>query len=53
MVKSFEEKVLAVSVGRITSEALKEEGIKRIIMPEHERMGSMMVELGKYVSVNR
>lgn len=53
MLKSFEENVLAVSVGRITSEALKEEGIQRIIMPEHERMGSMMVELGRYVTANR
>lgn len=53
MLKAFEEKVLAVSVGRITSEALKEEGIQRIVMPEHERMGSMMVELGKYVMANR
>ncbi|MDH6371141.1 uroporphyrinogen-III synthase [Paenibacillus sp. PastF-3] len=53
MLKSFEDKVLAVSVGRITSEALKEEGVQRIIMPEHERMGSMIVELGKYVGANR
>lgn len=53
MLMSFEEKVLAVSVGRITSEALKEEGVQRIIMPEHERMGSMIVELGKYVAANR
>ncbi|OME05744.1 uroporphyrinogen-III synthase [Paenibacillus odorifer] len=53
MLKSFEDKVLAVSVGRITSEALKEEGVQRIIMPEHERMGSMIVELGKYVAANR
>ncbi|MNH47769.1 uroporphyrinogen-III synthase [compost metagenome] len=51
--KSFDDKVLAVSVGRITSEALKEEGVQRIIMPEHERMGSMIVELGKYVAANR
>lgn len=53
MLRSFEDKVLAVSVGRITSEALKEEGLQRIIMPEHERMGSMIVELGKYVAANR
>lgn len=50
MLQSFENKVLAVSVGRITSEALKEEGVERIVMPEHERMGSMIVELGKYVA---
>lgn len=51
--QAFEERVLAVSVGRITSAALQEEGIQRIVMPEHERMGSMLVELGRYVSANR
>ncbi|MCL6601966.1 MAG: uroporphyrinogen-III synthase [Paenibacillus sp.] len=50
MLDAFEDKVLAVSVGRITSEALKEEGIQRIVMPEHERMGSMFVELGRYLA---
>lgn len=50
MVHAFEHKVLAVSVGRITSEALIEEGIQRIVMPEHERMGSMFVELGRYLA---
>ncbi|WP_410512688.1 uroporphyrinogen-III synthase [Paenibacillus sp. BR2-3] len=50
MIKAFEDKVLAVSVGRITSEALKEEGVQRIVMPEHERMGSMFVELGRYLA---
>jgi uroporphyrinogen-III synthase len=53
LVQAFEDKVLAVSVGRITSEALKEEGVKRIIMPEHERMGSMFVELGRYLAASR
>lgn len=50
MLQAFENTVLAVSVGRITSEALKEEGIQRIVMPEHERMGSMFVELGRYLA---
>ncbi|WP_379130096.1 uroporphyrinogen-III synthase [Paenibacillus sp. sgz500958] len=50
LVQAFEEKVIAVSVGRITSEALKEEGVRRIVMPKHERMGSMFVELGRYVA---
>ncbi|WP_150270225.1 uroporphyrinogen-III synthase [Paenibacillus tepidiphilus] len=53
LVAAFEEKVLAVSVGRITSESLKEEGISRIVAPEHERMGSMFVELGRYVAAQR
>ncbi|MHA6532614.1 uroporphyrinogen-III synthase [Paenibacillus sp. BAC0078] len=53
LVQAFEDRVLAVSVGRITSESLKEEGITRIVMPEHERMGSMFVELGRYVAAHR
>lgn len=53
LVQAFERHVLAVSVGRVTSEALKEEGIQRIVMPEHERMGSMFVELGRYIAAGR
>lgn len=53
LVQAFESHVLAVSVGKITSQALKEEGIVRIVMPEHERMGSMFVELGRYVASGR
>mgnify|MGYP000471435846 CR=1 FL=1 len=50
MQEAFEDKVIALSVGRITSEALREEGIQRIVMPEHERMGSMFVELGRFLA---
>ena len=53
MLDAFEHKVIALSVGRITSEALKEEGIERIVTPEHERMGSMFVELGRYLAANK
>ncbi|WP_340026247.1 uroporphyrinogen-III synthase [Paenibacillus sp. FSL K6-1096] len=53
LVQALEDKVLAVSVGRVTSEALKEEGVQRIIMPERERMGSMLVSLGQYLAANR
>ncbi|ASA24587.1 uroporphyrinogen-III synthase [Paenibacillus donghaensis] len=51
--RALNEQVLAVSVGRITSAALKDEGVQRIVMPEHERMGSMLVELGRYVAAQR
>ncbi|MDT3425506.1 uroporphyrinogen-III synthase [Paenibacillus forsythiae] len=50
MLHAFENGVLAVAVGRITADALKEAGVKRIIMPEQERMGSMIVELGRYLA---
>lgn len=46
--KSFESKVLAVAVGRVTAEALRVEGLQRILVPESERMGAMIVELGEY-----
>ncbi len=44
----FLEDVLAVAVGQVTTEALKEEGIKRVLAPENERMGAMIVELALY-----
>jgi uroporphyrinogen-III synthase len=48
IVKSFKENVLAVAVGKVTAEALKEEGIERVLAPENERMGAMIIELAKY-----
>ena len=52
LVQAFGLEVLAVSVGKITSQSLKEEGVQRIVMPEHERMGSMFVELGRYLAAS-
>lgn len=46
--KLFEKDVLAVAVGKVTAEALKEEGIKRLVSPEKERMGAMVIELSNY-----
>ena len=45
---AFEGEVLAVAVGKVTREALWEEGIGRVIAPDHERMGAMIVELSHY-----
>jgi uroporphyrinogen-III synthase len=53
LVQALGQKVLAVSVGKITSQSLIEEGVQRIVMPEHERMGSMFVELGRYLAADR
>lgn len=39
---------LAVAVGKVTAEALRDEGIQRVIVPNHERMGAMIMELAKY-----
>lgn len=41
--------VLAVAVGKVTAEALKEEGISRILAPSLERMGAMIMELSQYM----
>ncbi|SDN98267.1 uroporphyrinogen-III synthase [Alkalicoccus daliensis] len=46
--KAFQSRPLAVAVGKVTAEALQDEGIHRIIQPEHERMGAMIVELSNY-----
>ncbi|MEK3910380.1 uroporphyrinogen-III synthase [Paenibacillus sp. FSL H7-0331] len=46
--ESFNMKVLATAVGRVTAEALKEEGVRRVLTPETERMGAMIVELSHY-----
>ncbi|EFM09124.1 Uroporphyrinogen III synthase HEM4 [Paenibacillus curdlanolyticus YK9] len=40
--------VLAVAVGKVTAEALYEEGVARVLFPEEERMGSMVVAMSKY-----
>ncbi|MGM0899707.1 MAG: uroporphyrinogen-III synthase [Bacillota bacterium] len=48
LLSSLGEKTLAVAVGKVTAEALTEEGVERIIVPKHERMGAMIVELSRY-----
>ncbi|MDT8862685.1 uroporphyrinogen-III synthase [Alkalihalobacillus sp. MEB130] len=45
---AFRTGVLAVAVGKVTAEALHEEGIERVVAPELERMGAMIVELARY-----
>jgi uroporphyrinogen-III synthase len=49
---AFEHDVLAVAVGKITRESLEEEGIKRVLAPELERMGAMIIELSRYYAAN-
>lgn len=46
--QAFRERVIAASVGKVTSKALLQAGVDRIIAPEHERMGAMIVELTRY-----
>ncbi|MBB6445200.1 uroporphyrinogen-III synthase [Bacillus benzoevorans] len=44
----FKGKTIAAAVGKVTAEALREEGIERLVVPKHERMGAMIVELAQY-----
>jgi uroporphyrinogen-III synthase len=46
--KAFNEKAIALSVGSMTSAELRKNGVSRIVAPEHERMGAMVMELVKY-----
>ncbi|UVI33340.1 uroporphyrinogen-III synthase [Paenibacillus spongiae] len=46
--ENFHNRVLAVAVGRVTAEALKEAGVRRVLVPENERMGAMIVEVARY-----
>ncbi|MBA2875934.1 uroporphyrinogen-III synthase [Thermaerobacillus caldiproteolyticus] len=46
--RAFAERVVACAVGKVTAEALHEEGVARVVSPELERMGAMIVELSRY-----
>jgi uroporphyrinogen-III synthase len=46
--RALNEDVIACAVGKVTAEALQEEGIARVVAPELERMGAMIVTLSQY-----
>ncbi|MEW9698351.1 uroporphyrinogen-III synthase [Paenibacillus sp. SI8] len=46
--EAFTTGVHAVAVGKVTAEALRDEGVNRVIVPESERMGAMIIELVKH-----
>ncbi|QNK58246.1 uroporphyrinogen-III synthase [Paenibacillus sp. PAMC21692] len=48
LLRAFGDGVLAVAVGKVTAEALTEEGVERVLYPDEERMGSMVVAISKY-----
>ncbi|MCS0543828.1 uroporphyrinogen-III synthase, partial [Aeromonas veronii] len=49
MVKAFNEKVLAVAVGKVTANELDGKGITNLFQPSIQKMGAMVVELRKYL----
>lgn len=53
LVAAFETNVIALSVGKVTAQALREEGVARIVIPENERMGSALMTLAKYYDEHR
>ncbi|ARK28588.1 uroporphyrinogen-III synthase [Halalkalibacter krulwichiae] len=48
VIEALNKDVMAVAVGKVTAEALSDEGVERIVSPELERMGAMIIELSKY-----
>lgn len=48
LLQAFDRQVVAAAVGKVTAEALKEYGVKRIVVPEIERMGAMIIEIVRY-----
>ncbi|SDH44713.1 uroporphyrinogen-III synthase [Alteribacillus bidgolensis] len=47
LISIFENKTVAAAVGKVTAEALKEVGVKRLLAPENQRMGAMIMELSQ------
>jgi uroporphyrinogen-III synthase len=52
MLKAFREGVVPASVGKVTANAMREEGIEALVVPEEEKMGALIVELGRYFAAN-
>lgn len=50
VIDAFNHRIFAAAVGKVTTEALIEAGIERVVVPAEERMGSMIVELAKQFS---
>ncbi|MBB3113336.1 uroporphyrinogen-III synthase [Paenibacillus phyllosphaerae] len=48
LIRQFDANVLAVAVGKVTATGLKEEGVRRVIVPDVERLGGMLVEIARY-----
>ncbi|NMM54037.1 uroporphyrinogen-III synthase [Paenibacillus aquistagni] len=44
----FQNRTLAAAVGRVTAAALLDEGVERILVPEEERMGALIVTLARW-----
>ncbi|MDI7742075.1 uroporphyrinogen-III synthase [Lysinibacillus fusiformis] len=48
LLHAFENHVMALPVGKVTGKALQDRGVKRMIVPQDERIGSALMTLNKY-----
>ncbi|TXK76958.1 uroporphyrinogen-III synthase [Paenibacillus sp. N3.4] len=48
ILQAFSNRARAVAIGKVTAEALRKEGVARMVVPETERMGAMIIELVKH-----
>ncbi|MCM3585157.1 uroporphyrinogen-III synthase [Mesobacillus maritimus] len=48
LLAAFEKEVVAVAVGKVTAASLRDEGLKRVVVPDLERMGSGIIALEKF-----
>ena len=48
LLHAFEHHVIALPVGKVTAKALQDRGVKRMIVPRDERIGSALMTLNKH-----
>ncbi len=48
LVKAFNEQVVAGVVGKVTAETLQEAGVSRMVKPDRERMGAMIMAMDRF-----
>ena len=46
--RAFDGPTVAAAVGKVTEEALRDAGVRRVVVPEEERLGTALVELGRF-----
>jgi uroporphyrinogen-III synthase len=46
--RALDSTVVAAPIGKVTAEALKEEGVQRMMIPKEERLGFALLELGRF-----
>lgn len=48
LMNAFATSIIALAVGKLTAQALSNQGFERVIFPELERIGSAIIELSNY-----